>query len=152
MNVQLAWALVHFLWQGLAIASILWIALQLSSNAAARYRACAVALALMALAPVATFLWLTPHIATLSGTRDLVLDTADLPSLGTGQTGWLESHATWLLTLHDPHQPQHRGGRLAGREARAFSLLVAGRLGAGFRLAEAGDRAAGGRHWPAQRG
>ena len=99
MNVQLAWALVHFLWQGLAIASILWIVLQLSSNAAARYRACAVALALMALAPVATFLWLTPHIATLSGTRDLVLDTADLPSLGTGQTGWLESHATWLLTL-----------------------------------------------------
>ena len=99
MNVQLAWALVHFLWQGLAITSILWIVLQLSSHAAARYRACAVALALMALAPVATFLWLTPHIATLSGTRDLVLDTADLPSLGTGQTGWLESHATWLLTL-----------------------------------------------------
>ena len=99
MNVQLAWALVHFLWQGLAIAFILWIILKLSRKASARYRACAVALALMALAPVATFVWLTPHITTLSGTRDLVLDTADLPSLATVQTGWFESHATWLLSL-----------------------------------------------------
>jgi bla regulator protein BlaR1 len=99
MNIQLAWALVHFLWQGLAIAAILWIVLQLSSNASARYKVCAVALALMALAPVATFLWLTPHITKLSGMRGLVLDTADLPSLATVQTGWLESHATWLLSL-----------------------------------------------------
>ena len=99
MNVQLAWALVHFLWQGLAIAVIVWITLQLLSKASSRYKACAGALALMALAPVATFLWLTPHITKLSGTRDPVLDTADLPSLATVQTSWLESHATWLLTL-----------------------------------------------------
>ena len=99
MNVQLAWALVHFLWQGLAIAGILLIALQLLRTAEMRYQACAAALALMALAPVATFLWLTPHTAQLAGTRGLVLDTADLPALGTTQTNWLESHATWLLTL-----------------------------------------------------
>ncbi|MGD0578685.1 MAG: M56 family metallopeptidase, partial [Bryobacteraceae bacterium] len=99
MSVQLAWALVHFLWQGLVIAAILWIALQLLREAAARYKACAAALALMALAPVATFLWLTPHTTKLGGTPGLILDSADLPALGPVQTSWLESHATWLLTL-----------------------------------------------------
>jgi beta-lactamase regulating signal transducer with metallopeptidase domain len=99
MNVQLAWALVHFLWQGLAIAAILWIILQLSSKVSTRYKACAGALTLMALAPVATFLWLTPHTTKLSGTPGLVLDTADLQALAMVQTSWFESHATWLLTL-----------------------------------------------------
>ena len=99
MNVQLAWALVHFLWQGLAIAAILLIVLQLLNNATTRYKACAGALALMALAPMATFLWLTPHTTALSGTPGLVLDTADLPALGAAPSSWFESHATWLLTL-----------------------------------------------------
>src|ERR1039458_10312722 len=43
-------------------------------------------------------------------------------------------------------------GPLAGRETRAFPRFGAGRLGAGLRLAEAGNRAARGRHWPAERG
>ena len=99
MNVQLAWALVHFLWQGLAIAGILLIVLQLLRTAESRYQACAAALALMALAPVATFMWLAPHTTKLAGAPGMALDTADLPALGTTQTNWLESHATWLLTL-----------------------------------------------------
>ena len=99
MNVQLAWALVHFLWQGLAIAGILLIALQLLRTAEMRYQACAGALALMALAPVATFIWLAPHTTQLTGTHDLVLDTADLPALGVARPNWLEGHASWLLTV-----------------------------------------------------
>src|SRR5271157_4390011 len=99
MKVQLAWALVHFLWQGLAIAGILWITLQLLRDAEARYKACAAALALMALAPLATFLWLVPHTIKLAGTRGIALDTADLSTLASAPTNWLESHTTWLLTL-----------------------------------------------------
>jgi beta-lactamase regulating signal transducer with metallopeptidase domain len=57
--VPLAWALVHFLWQGMAIAILLGVILawlrQRSANA--RYLACAVAMIVFAAAPVVT-LWL----------------------------------------------------------------------------------------------
>ncbi len=59
----LGWTLLHFLWQGTAVAAALWLVLlagkKLSSRL--RYNAVALALAAMVVWPVATFLRLQPH-------------------------------------------------------------------------------------------
>lgn len=54
----LSWTLMHFLWQGTAIAALLGVALALLRSPRGRYAAGCVALLLMALAPLATYLWL----------------------------------------------------------------------------------------------
>lgn len=59
----LGWALVHFLWQGLALAALLSVAMTVCRKASTRYVAAVVTLLLMVAAPVVTFfvLW---HSAT----------------------------------------------------------------------------------------
>jgi beta-lactamase regulating signal transducer with metallopeptidase domain len=52
---SLGWALVHFLWQGTALAALAASAMALFRRPATRYRIGVVALALMLLAPIATF-------------------------------------------------------------------------------------------------
>src|SRR5208282_139625 len=54
---RLGWTLLHFVWQGAAIAAIYGIALvaQRRHSAAARYLAGCLAMLLMALAPIMTF-------------------------------------------------------------------------------------------------
>ena len=54
MRILLVQSLLHFLWQGAALAALLWVALRFLERPTARYNACAAALALMALAPVVT--------------------------------------------------------------------------------------------------
>ena len=56
MMQALGWALVHFVWQGAAIAMLLAIALRATSARATslRYALCVAALAAMAVAPVWT--------------------------------------------------------------------------------------------------
>ncbi|HEV2616455.1 MAG TPA: M56 family metallopeptidase [Candidatus Acidoferrales bacterium] len=51
----LGWALVHFLWQGLALAALLSLALTICHRASTRYVAAMVTLLLMVAAPVITF-------------------------------------------------------------------------------------------------
>ena len=55
----LAWALVHFVWQGTAIGLAAFVALRATRPASARYAIGVGALALMLAAPVATFLLLS---------------------------------------------------------------------------------------------
>jgi len=52
----LSLALLHFVWQGLAVAFLLWVALYglRRRSANARYAACGTALLLLAIAPVVT--------------------------------------------------------------------------------------------------
>src|SRR6266498_3812638 len=52
---SLGWALVHFLWQGTALAAMAAAAMALCRRPSARYAVGIVALALMMLAPVATY-------------------------------------------------------------------------------------------------
>jgi hypothetical protein len=52
----LCWALLHFLWQGLALALLLSAALSIVRRAATRYVLCVATLVLMVAAPAATFL------------------------------------------------------------------------------------------------
>ncbi|MHC4218049.1 MAG: hypothetical protein ACYSU7_06285, partial [Planctomycetota bacterium] len=57
LATALGWALVHFIWQGTLIAAVLAAILygMRERGANARYVACCMGMALMALAPVATF-------------------------------------------------------------------------------------------------
>jgi TonB family protein len=52
---DLGWTLIHFLWQGALLAALLSAALPLCRTAAARHNCALATLALMALAPIATF-------------------------------------------------------------------------------------------------
>jgi beta-lactamase regulating signal transducer with metallopeptidase domain len=62
----LAWALVHFVWQGTAIGLAAFVALRATRPASARYAIGVGALALMLAAPVATFFILSHAPATVS--------------------------------------------------------------------------------------
>lgn len=53
---MVAWALLHFVWQGAAVAALLSIVLAVSKRAAVRYAAGVAALALMMVLPFVTFL------------------------------------------------------------------------------------------------
>src|ERR1700744_5220006 len=55
---DLGWTLIHFLWQGLLLAALLNAILPLYRSAVARHNWALGTLAMMALAPVATFLCL----------------------------------------------------------------------------------------------
>jgi beta-lactamase regulating signal transducer with metallopeptidase domain len=56
---SLGWTLLHFLWQGTAIAALAGILMALCRRASTRYMLAVFALSLMMVAPVATFLLLT---------------------------------------------------------------------------------------------
>src|SRR5215813_4803179 len=56
---SLGWALVHFLWQGTALAAVAAAVMALCRRASARYVVGVAALVLMLLAPVVTLYWQT---------------------------------------------------------------------------------------------
>ena len=62
----IGWTLLHFLWQGAAVAAVLWLVLLAGRKLSSRFRYNIVALALTAMVewPVATFLRLAPHAST----------------------------------------------------------------------------------------
>src|SRR6516165_8359117 len=73
---SLGWALVHFLWQGAALAALAGSAMALFRRPAARYRIGVGALALMLLAPIATFLFYSEQGASSSESVNSVLPLA----------------------------------------------------------------------------
>jgi TonB family protein len=98
MRFQIAQALAHFLWQGTAIAAVLFAVLQVLRDARSRYNACTGALLLMCASPVATFFYLAPAVSPVSGTHGMILDTA-LPSQEVVTTSWFETNATLLFSI-----------------------------------------------------
>src|SRR6476660_5925903 len=54
----LGWTLLHFIWQGAALAALFAVAMAASRSAAARYALAVGTLALMMASPVITFVWL----------------------------------------------------------------------------------------------
>jgi len=67
---SLAWALLHFVWQGTVVAGVAAIVMAFCQRASVRYLAAVAALALMLAAPILTFLLLMPSDGTVS-TRSL---------------------------------------------------------------------------------
>lgn len=84
----LGWALLHFVWQGLVVGALAWLALALLRNASAhwRYAVCAVALLACLCLPLAHMGWMLDSVDTLPQ------QTIELPT-------WLQSLATQLPAL-----------------------------------------------------
>nr|WP_295773893.1 M56 family metallopeptidase [Rhodoferax sp.] len=85
----LGWALLHFVWQGLAVGVVAWLALALMRNAGPRWRyaVCALALLTCLCLPLAHVGWMMTQAVD-----GLALQALDLPD-------WLQSLATQLPAL-----------------------------------------------------
>jgi len=98
-------ALLHFVWQGLLVAFLLWIALFLLRNrpASARYLASSAALAALAILPVATTWVLYRGSVPARDAAGLVAavwsSAAALPRAAGAQFGWIQGLQTWALPL-----------------------------------------------------
>jgi beta-lactamase regulating signal transducer with metallopeptidase domain len=65
---SLGWTLLHFLWQGTAVAALAAVLMTMCRTASARYALAVAALVLMLAAPMATFFFLTSSSTAWSGT------------------------------------------------------------------------------------
>ncbi len=85
MTDALAWALVHFLWQGAVLAGIAWVLMRLTSSASARYVIGVTTMAAMVIALGATFVSLIPSdvpaTVAWSTSSELVVESAG-PAVG----------------------------------------------------------------------
>jgi bla regulator protein blaR1 len=92
MGRDLGWTLVHFLWQGLFLAALLSAILPICRSAIARHNCALATLAMMALAPVATFLSI--HGFGKNGGVTLAGSAAAGP-LPSASAPWMD----WLVVL-----------------------------------------------------
>jgi beta-lactamase regulating signal transducer with metallopeptidase domain len=76
---SLGWALLHFLWQGTAVAAVAASAMALCRRASARYLVGVVSLAWMLLAPLATFFFFSQDRFDVAATAKSPLVTARWP-------------------------------------------------------------------------
>ena len=72
---SLGWALLHFLWQGTAVAALAAVLMTLCRRASARYAVAVCALVLMLAAPVATFFFIARSGATAPAITSPVVKT-----------------------------------------------------------------------------
>lgn len=97
----LGWTLLHFLWQGAVVGVFFGVALAAAGNASAqtRYRLALFFLLLLAAAPVATFIWLSPHYASgaAAATDTLPTSVTILPATGGASAAdWAARIQPWL--------------------------------------------------------
>jgi TonB family protein len=100
ISQALSAALLHFVWQGTAVAFLLWITLLLLRNRTpgARYAASCATLALMAALPAATIWILYERPVSLSGSIAFVIPLAARPiSASPGE--WLALARQWILPI-----------------------------------------------------
>ena len=88
----LGWTLIHFLWQGTVLAALLFVAVSMTLNPRVRYGLGVCALTLMALLPVATFLF-------LNHAPDVALANTAPERIGTNVSAVLPSNAFPLTSL-----------------------------------------------------
>jgi beta-lactamase regulating signal transducer with metallopeptidase domain len=93
-------ALLHFIWQGTAVACLLWIALLLLRHRTpgARYGASCAALGLMAALPAATAWFLYERPVSLSSSIAFIIPPA-AHSVPVSPTEWLAIVRQWILPL-----------------------------------------------------
>jgi beta-lactamase regulating signal transducer with metallopeptidase domain len=72
---SLGWTLLHFLWQGTALAALAAVLMALCRSASARYVLAVGTLALMLVAPVATFFFLVPSSAAVPASFSRIPET-----------------------------------------------------------------------------
>src|ERR1700694_5684766 len=140
---SLGWALLHFLWQGTALAALAAAAMALCRRASSRYLCGVGALLLMLLAPVATFWFYSqqhssvteiarassfrpawPTAASKSAVNSTVQPSSVTPSLDA--LPWLVE--AWLIGVAFFSLRTAGGFLLLQRQQRRRSSLVSGRL------------------------
>ncbi len=138
---SLGWALLHFLWQGTAVAALAAVLMTLCRRASARYVLAAGALVVMLAAPVATFFFLTSYGAATPATSSSVAETQTTVALSlVARTSaglsrfspsldalpWLVE--AWLLGVAFLSLRSAGGFLLLERERRKQSTSVSGRV------------------------
>src|SRR5215469_2013096 len=100
ISQALSAALLHFIWQGTALAFLLWIALLLLRNRTpgARYGASCAALGLMAALPAATAWFLYQRPVSLSASIAFIIPSA-ARSVPVSPTEWFTVVRQWILPL-----------------------------------------------------
>jgi beta-lactamase regulating signal transducer with metallopeptidase domain/uncharacterized protein YnzC (UPF0291/DUF896 family) len=136
----LSWTLVHFLWQGAALAALLWFALTAIRSASGRYVASVIVLVLMLAAPVFTFVSLAsktgeignPQSARLvHSTSAAVMTTIPAEqqtrsSAGKSITPWLVEG--WLIGVVALSLRSAGGLLLLGRLRRQTAIAISAPL------------------------
>ena len=104
----LGWTLVHFIWQGTALAVMLYLAMLFCRTAVARYTAALITLVLMVCSPVATFFFLehysdsTFHVAGVPEAVEraqALLTSPITPPLSTALRFESASWLTWFVLI-----------------------------------------------------
>jgi beta-lactamase regulating signal transducer with metallopeptidase domain len=102
------WTLVHFIWQGVTLAVMLYLAMAFCRTALARYTAALITLVLMVCSPVATFLFLEHHSDStfhVAGVPEAVeraqalLTSPITPSVSTALPFESVSWLTWFVLI-----------------------------------------------------
>ncbi|HEX6546841.1 MAG TPA: M56 family metallopeptidase [Bryobacteraceae bacterium] len=83
----LAWTLVHFLWEGMALAALLYVSIAFSRSSRLRYALAVSTLAVMLLAPVITFLALRQQAAVAASLSDVGSAFTALQEMGNPLAG-----------------------------------------------------------------
>lgn len=98
---SLGWTLLHFLWQGAVIGVLFGISLAVASRASARarYHIGLVFLALLAILPVVTFLWLSPDTSVTTSAA------VSAPTLFAGAATAAAAAAADWRAIVDPYLP-----------------------------------------------
>src|SRR5262245_38467780 len=102
---DIGWALIHFLWQGLALAAMLHLILPIVRRAGARHQWALATLAAMAAAPIATFVFIHGHekggvnheVVSLTFARGLMDDLFTPAVISPVLLDWLVG--LWLLGI-----------------------------------------------------
>ncbi len=137
---SLGWTLVHFLWQGTALAALAAATMALCRRASARYLIGVVTLVMMLAAPVATLFLLnqagsiaaekpSPHLADVQTARTLTVTPGAKPAPSNSSPDalpWLVE--TWLLGVAFFSLRTAGGFLLLERQQRKLSIAVNGRL------------------------
>ena len=137
---SLGWALLHFLWQGTAVAALAAVLMTLCCRASARYVLAVAALVLMLAAPLATFFYLTRSGAAAPAQSSPIVETHPtltstvVPKASSGFSRSLSLDAlpwlveAWLLGVAFFSLRSAGGFLLLERERRKQSNAVSARV------------------------
>lgn len=129
---RLGWTLVHFLWQGAAIAAILAVALAILKRSApsARHAAACVSLLIMAIAPIVTFAVVRPNepLRGESSRSDAIETVAPRAIKTTERKNVNKNNSSQSLTLIPIGDPPPSNHPIAAGIERHLPFVVAGWL------------------------
>jgi beta-lactamase regulating signal transducer with metallopeptidase domain/uncharacterized protein YnzC (UPF0291/DUF896 family) len=121
---SLGWALLHFLWQGTALAALAAAAMALCRRASARYLLGVAALVLMLLAPLATFFYSQQRSSVADTARSSPLAAADWSSMTSTARGRTAAGGSAQSSYQSLYQSSYLGRLSIAPSLDALPWLV----------------------------